>query len=186
MIGSSLKTRTRSLKIYVNQQMGSLEGTFKRDVAKFSKLIGDPKQYLEVSLLGDLHPSHIVIWGSIEFGQLSDNDVRSYLAGILRKGYLVDYSLSLPYSAAHSFPIFSMTGENGLILHYRVDNDGTQRLAIRVVAPNAFLAQENDEAASEPRNEEAAENGHRDIELAQEPPSTVPELAGSLLRHPMR
>jgi hypothetical protein len=55
------------------------------------------------------------------------------------KGYLVDFQLSLRYSAEHNLPIYAMTGNPGFVLNYRVDNDGTERLASRLIAPAVFL-----------------------------------------------
>ena len=111
---------------YQSNRFVSLASKFTNDVMRISRSIGPPRQHIVVQLPGDQHQSHLVYWGLIDLIQLSEEDRLKLLSGIpTGKGYLVDYSLSLRYSAEQNYPVYSLTGNPGLILNYRVDNDGT-------------------------------------------------------------
>jgi hypothetical protein len=121
------------------QSSGSLEPSFRAQVARISQQIGQPQEHITVRLPDDKHPSHLVYWGSVQLVPLSDSERLDFMEGRkIYRGYLVDYALSLPHSAKQNHPIFSVSGGVGLIINYRVDNDGTEQLASRIIAPQAF------------------------------------------------
>lgn len=125
---------------YRSQRFGSLRPSFVRAVQQISAVVGAPREHVVTQLAGDQHQSHLVYWGSINFVPLTNDDRLNLLSGNpTGKGYLVDFQLSLRYSAEHNFPIYAMTGNPGFVLNYRVDNDGTERLASRLIAPAVFL-----------------------------------------------
>lgn len=127
---------------YRDKAAGGLAPSFEMERDRITNAIGAPEKHLQLTLPGDQHESHIVYWGKLTLQPLSSADVERYAQRLLRKGYLIDYSLSIPYSAKQNYPIFSVSGNEGVILNYRTDNDGTQRLAIRLISPGAFVAKE--------------------------------------------
>ena len=127
----------------LQKQPGTLGYLSTNEIRRITKLVGPPKQHLVSTLPGDRHPSHIVYWGSIELNQIDDDARRNVLSALpTGKGYLVDYELSLRYSAQNNYPIYFLSGDAGFILNYRMDDDGTERIATRLVVPKAFTGEE--------------------------------------------
>lgn len=135
-------TESTEIPVYAfsyRDRVGHLSPDFRSEMKRISQLVGQPKEHLRATLEGDSNESHIVYWGSIDLLPLSADDVVKYISRELKKGYLVDYSLSIPYSARMDFPIFSVSGGSGVVLNFRIDNDGTERMAVRVISPGAFV-----------------------------------------------
>ena len=117
-----------------------LKNLFTREINRISKMVGPPKEHMVKTLPGDRHPSHIVYWGNIQLYQIDEGTRLKVLSEVpTGKGYLVDYDLAIRYSAKKKYPIYYMRGESGYILNYLMDNDGTERIAARLVAPNAIV-----------------------------------------------